>query len=552
MNRERRRVKYSVCSLLITALAVVSAFFYVMYASAASTNSFLQGYYVQDGSLTVQCASMVDVGDVDETRQFTATISGKECLVLGISTVEEAGEGVTFYCLVDVSGSMRQEQMEAAKEVLSAICEGLREQDNMVIGALGTTLEVGGFLTDREEIRSGIDALAAGSDYTAIYDAVTDSIAVLQSSKECNRKKCLVLISDGDDETEMGKTRDDAMRAIEDSRIPVYTVAALRQSNTQQQRESAKKLGEFARQSVGGMDLVPAVNEYSAKEAGNLILADMYNGLILTLDASQADLSRDEALLRVQLELDSAVYSDDMYVYTADLSGLSDGKEDQPSTDSSEATDETETSGSTEESSEEPVEPEPGPNRLPIYLAALAALAVVALVVSALLISRRRKKREEEERQSRERQQKEQQEQERRQQIEQEEQARRTRASTPPSGLIGSQTVGASAGVWYEVRFVAIDHEDIVFTLKLQEGKAVTIGRNNKADMVFNPNDRHLSSVQCRLCCRQGAMNVWDMDSRNDTFVNGVPIHKIGMATVQNGDVMRLGSYEYRVFLTRK
>lgn len=548
MNRERRRVKHSVCSLLITAFAVVSAFFSVMYASAAGTNSFLQGYYIQDGSLAVQCASLADIGEVDEARQFTATISGKECPVLDISTVEEAGEGVTFYCLVDVSGSMRQEQMEAAKEVLSAICEGLREQDNMVIGALGTTLEVSGFLTDREEIRSGIDALAAGSDYTAIYDAVTDSIAVLQSSKECNRKKCLVLISDGDDETEMGKTRNDAMRAIEDSRIPVYTVAVLRQSNTQQQRESAKKLGEFARQSVGGMDLVPAVNEYSAKEAGNLILGDMYNGVILTLDAFQADLSRDEALLRVQLEMDSAVYSDDMYVYTADLSGLSDGKEPHPTPEPPTPSPIPEPTPSV---TPEP-KPEPGPNRLLVYLAVFAALAVVAFVVSALLISRNRKKRKEEERQAQERQQKEQEEQKRRQQIEQEEQARRARASTLPSGLIGSQTVGASAGVWYEVRFVAIDHEDIVFTLKLQEGKAVTIGRNNKADMVFNPNDRHLSSVQCRLCCRQGAMNVWDMDSRNDTFVNGVPIHKIGMATVQNGDVMRLGSYEYRVFLTRK
>lgn len=541
MNRERRRVRHSVCLLLITAFAVVSAFFYVMNASAGGTNSFLQGYYVQDGSLTVQCASLADIGEDGETRQFTATISGKECPVLGISTVEEAGEGVTFYCLVDVSGSMRQEQMEAAKEVLMAICEGLREQDNMVIGALGTTLEVSSFLTDREEIRSGIDDLAAGSDYTAIYDAVTDSIAVLQSSKECNRKKCLVLISDGDDETEMGKTRNDAMRAIEDSRIPVYTVAVLRRSNTQQQRESAKKLGEFARQSVGGMDLVPAVNEYSAKEAGDLILGDIYNGLILTLDASQADLSRDEALLRVQLEMDSAVYSDDMYVYTADLS---DGKEPEPPIPSA-------TPEPTPSATPEP-KPDPGPNRLLVYLAVLAALAVVALVVSALLISRNRKKREEEERQEQERQQKERQEQERRQQIEQEEQAHRARASTPPSGLIGSQTVGASAGVWYEVRFVAIDHEDIVFTLKLQEGKAVTIGRNNKADMIFNPNDRHLSSVQCRLCCRQGAMNVWDMDSRNDTFVNGVPIHKIGMATVQNGDVMRLGSYEYRVLITRK
>lgn len=110
----------------------------------------------------------------------------------------------------------------------------------------------------------------------------------------------------------------------------------------------------------------------------------------------------------------------------------------------------------------------------------------------------------------------------------------------------------ATQGAYYKVKFTAIDHENIVFTLNIPEEKAVTVGRNNKADLVLNPEDKHLSSVQCRVLCRQNAMNVWDMNSQNGTFVNGVPIKQIGMATVQNNDVIRMGSYEYRVNIMKK
>lgn len=529
---------------IVMALAITIS---VTQVSAAGANSFLQDYYVEENCLMVHCASLTDIGGAFEPRQFSATVSGRECPVLEVSTLEETGGAVTFYCLVDVSGSMRQEQMEAAREVLSAICQGMGDQDNMVVGALGTTLEVSGFLTDREALEAEIEALTADSDYTAIYDAVIDSIAVLQSSKECHEKKCLVIISDGDDETVIGKTREEALRVIEESRIPVYTVAALRQSHTEQQRESAKKLGAFARQSAGGRDYATVVNDYSAEEAGQFILEDMRDGLILRIELPEAKYARDEVLLNVCLELEDAVYRDDLYLYTADLPALS--GEETATSGEPEPAEPTEAPTPTPptEPTEAPMPTPPVRDTRSVWLiaGALATVALALLLVAAAV--RHKRKKEREERENQERQQRERQEQPAQQSRKEPE-----RGEGRPSRLIGAQTVGAAPGVWYEVRFVAIDHEDVVFTLKIPEGKSVTIGRNDKADMVLNPNDRHLSSVQCRLYCKQGGMNVWDMDSRNDTFVNGVPIHKLGMATVQSGDVMRLGSYEYRVLIQKQ
>ena len=160
-------------------LAVTVIFSSVTYVRAADTNLFLQNYMTEEDKVIVYCANFTADKESGDTGQFTAMISGQECPVLEVSTVEEKQEGITYYCLVDVSGSMHQEQMEQAKSVLAQICGSLGEKDNMVIGAIGTTLETTGFLTDKEEIMKVIDGLTGESDYTAIYDAVIDSISVL-------------------------------------------------------------------------------------------------------------------------------------------------------------------------------------------------------------------------------------------------------------------------------------------------------------------------------------------------------------------------------------
>ena len=108
------------------------------------------------------------------------------------------------------------------------------------------------------------------------------------------------------------------------------------------------------------------------------------------------------------------------------------------------------------------------------------------------------------------------------------------------------------SGPAYEVKFIAVGYENLVFVLHIPLEQTLTLGRNSKADLVLNPEDRRLSSVHCRVRCMQGVMNVWDADSQNGTFVNGVPIKQIGMATLQNGDLLRVGGYEYRVFISSK
>lgn len=552
---------------LLGALCAAACVWYLSATAGltAGLNTFLQGYRAEEGKIEVYCSNLeAAAGEEIKPELFTASVSGQPVEITEITTVGERKEGITFYCLVDVSGSMNNEQMAQAKDVLYAICEGLEGDDNMVVGELGTTLEVSEFLTDKEKIRGLIDALTADEDYTALYDAVIDSISALQSNKSCNPKKCLVLISDGDNKTVIGRTRQEALDAVEDSRIPMYTVAALRNSRTRQQIEYAENLGAFARQSAGGKDYVPRVDNMEASETGKDILQDTRGGQILMIDVAGVKAEREEVLLSIGFDAGEDVYTDTIYLYASDLPVL----EEEPSSESGEEGEDTlpEPSGSeeSEDSEETSSEEETEPGSLGEFISenlilvcavgAGALLLMIVLVVVIVSAGKKKKKRALAEAEAaRAAEEAARAEAEAARAAEEaaraEEEARREAAMAAESV---PEEPKPPAGPCYEVKFIAVGYENIVFVLHIPEEKTLTVGRNSKADLVLNSEDRRLSSVHFRARCMQGVMNVWDADSQNGTFVNGVPIKQIGMATVQNNDLLRVGGYEYRIFIRKE
>lgn len=557
-----RRKHWQGVRLLSTLCAAVCVWYLSVSAGlTAGLNTFLQGYRAEDGKIEVYCSNLeTAAGEEIKPELFTASVSGQPVEITDVTTVGEQKEGITFYCLVDVSGSMNNEQMAQAKDVLYAICEGLEGDDNMVVGELGTALEVSEFLTDKEEIRGRIDALVADNDYTALYDAVIDSISALQSNKSCNPKKCLVLISDGDNKTVIGKTRQEALDAVEDSRIPMYTVAALKNSHTRQQIEYAENLGAFARQSAGGKDYVPRVDGIEASGVGEDILQDTRGGQILIIDMAGVKAEREEVLLSIGFDAGEDVYTDTLYLYAADLPA----PEEAPSSEPEESKEGEEDTLPESSGPEEPENPEEAPseeqnepeslekfiseNLILICAAGAGVLLLIIVIVAVIVYSRKKKKKralaEAEAARSAE---------EAARAAEEAAQKEASMASEAVPEEAKAQAGGSKpAGPCYEVKFIAVGYENIVFILHIPEEKTLTVGRNSKADLVLNGEDRRLSSIHFRVRCMQGVMNVWDADSQNGTFVNGVPIKQIGMATVQNNDLLRVGGYEYRIFIRKE
>ncbi len=503
----KKRLIAAGCSLLLVLSGAVGIL-------ASENGRFLEGCREEGGQLSIFCADIVP-GE-ERIDDFKISLGGQEMEPVSLEWENEIHTPVTYYCLVDVSGSMNEEQMSQTKETLSAIADGLLDGDNMVIGTLGNQTDAGDFLTEPEEIKETIEALAAGGEDTNLYQGICESIRILESDPGVNPRKCLLILSDGKDDQKTGITKGEAEKAVAEASIPVYTVAVLRDAPDEEAIDNAKLLGSFARMSAGGAHFAPKLDGITAAEAGTAIRFQRENGFVVTAKLPDTLPDKDEMLLRmVYTSAEGAVYEDTLKLYAEDLTGVFQSEEQE---------------ADTEERLPEPLLPEPSSSLSPWLIAAIAAAVLLVLAVLTAVCLRKRKRKENPD--------------------------GRKDGSEENSAAVTAVTSGEAAPVSgtkersvrvLELRLYAIGYSGIGHTLRLEEGKEMTVGRNGKADIILDPKDPKLSGVHCEMKWENGKVYIRDMDSKNGTFVNGIPIRTIGRVAVHTGETIRMGSYEYRV-----
>lgn len=503
----KKRLIAAGCSLLLVLSGAVGIL-------ASENGRFLEGCREEGGQLSIFCADIVP-GE-ERIDDFKISLGGQEMEPVSLEWENEIHTPVTYYCLVDVSGSMNEEQMSQTKETLSAIADGLLDGDNMVIGTLGNQTDAGDFLTEPEEIKEAIEALAAGGEDTNLYQGICESIRILESDAGVNPRKCLLILSDGKDDQKTGITKGEAEKAVAEAPIPVYTVAVLRDAPDEEAIDNAKLLGSFARMSAGGAHFAPKLDGITAAEAGTAIRSQRENGFVVTAKLPDTLPDKDEMLLRmVYTSAEGAVYEDTLKLYAEDLTGVFQSEEQE---------------ADTEERLPEPLLPEPSSSLSPWLIAAIAAAVLLVLAVLTAVHLRKRKRKENPDGRK----------------DGSEENSAAVTAVTSSEAAPVSGTKERSVRV-LELRLYAIGYSGIGHTLRLEEGKEMTVGRNGKADIILDPKDPKLSGVHCEMKWENGKVYIRDMDSKNGTFVNGIPIRTIGRVAVHTGETIRMGSYEYRV-----
>lgn len=496
---------------------------------ASENGAFLEGCSTVEGTLQIYCS---DIVPEEETAEGCAvSLGGQELTVLSVESEKEQHTPVTYYCLADVSGSMGQEQMAQVREALLAVTEGLQDGDNMVIGTLGNQTQTSGFLTDKEEVRRRVEALEAGKEDTNLYAGIVESIRVLQSDTAVHPRKCLIILSDGEDDQKTGIVQQEAEKAVTDSSIPVYTVAALKDAADEDGIAHAKLLGSFARMSTGGAHFAPVFDDSTGEQAGQSILLGMEEGFVVSAELPSDMPDKDEMLLRVVYTSgDNAVYEDTLTVYAEDL-GIE--AEEQGALPESE----TETEPEPESESGQETEPESRVQDILPWLVGAAAALIIIIVLVIVCVKKKQKDNSIEE--------------------QTEERPKDTSDAMPLTELVKQSGTGAITKPLpetkavplpaYELHLYAIGYAEIVHTLRLEQGRKVTVGRNGKADIVLDSTDKKLSGVQCSMQWDGAKLYVWDMDSTNGTYVNGVSIKGMGRVAVHAGETIRMGSYEYRI-----
>jgi VWFA-related protein len=130
---------------------------------------------------------------------------------------------VSLGIALDTSGSMAGAKIQAAQAALNRfLFDLLGKQDEVFLYRFDSRPElVQGWTADRAAVSRGLGSVQARGG-TALYDTVAEAVPLAQKGAE--RKKALVVISDGEDQnSQLGLS--DAQRLIRESEVMVYAIA---------------------------------------------------------------------------------------------------------------------------------------------------------------------------------------------------------------------------------------------------------------------------------------------------------------------------------------
>lgn len=462
--------------------------------------------------------SKVDFTPTAEDSQ--AFFGSQPCSVLNIEKVDVVPQGITYDCIIDVSGSMDQKRIEKAKEMLCKLVADKKDTDVFRITCMGNERKSSEFMTSSDEIIECISRIELTNEDTNLYDSIKEELLSLQENQSLPERKCLIIFSDGADDHASGITREEAQKAIEESSIPVFTIAMLNEKYTDAQLEATKILGSFGRASFGGEHFVPQIDEWEYEEAIEQIEAICNESLLVTIDLSDLKLQNttyDMTLYLSDKEKDSTVY----YEIDSDLAMELLLSEPQENLTLNEVNDKNVDLASKADDENENSMTQVSANQIDklslrkdgfdqlskwkeeigstqILIGAIVIVFFVWLFLFIIILLNKSKRKNHSTKESRE---------------------------IPPYIDI--------------VLHRQNDHAEIKERLKDE----LSLGRGNMCDIIIS--DDALSEIHCILLYRKGNVYIVDQDSTNGTYVNGIP--QKGSYEIASGDVLLLGSYEYVV-----
>lgn len=129
---------------------------------------------------------------------------------------------VSLGIALDTSGSMAGRKMDAARGALARFAEDLldRSDELFLYRFSNYPVLVQGWTSDRQRLLGALDRMMP-SGGTAMYDAVSEAVPLAQQGR--NRKRALVIISDGNDTTSRIGIRE-LKEQIRQSEVLVYAV----------------------------------------------------------------------------------------------------------------------------------------------------------------------------------------------------------------------------------------------------------------------------------------------------------------------------------------
>ena len=513
----RRKVISFVLSLALLASLALTA-------GAAEAGKFLRGSYEVAEEQLLLFGKPLPAGGTLTVSSDSVTLDA------AMATVGEVETPVTVYCLVDATTSLNEAQQKQQQDVLANIASRLGEDDNMVIATFDEKVVEGSLTGDSQVINTTAQTIGRSIWTKNLYQAVVQAIDALQTGTQYHTDRLLLILSDGNDCGKTDVTEEKAIAAIEKTNLPVYCVALTGNYMNSELANNVKHLKRLAEASMGGRCYVPAEEQISAANAADKIWQNVQAGSLIWVGLkSLPNLDRD-FVLRVQYETDTGKLEDTVSIYAADLPQRLPAETLEPI-------------------SEGPAQPDAQPDAMPLWgWIAIGAGAVILLVVILLAATKKKKSRP----------------------VDTDIPADTGGSTVEPDPItdtpiiddVGSTT---SVGSWEwntgntttqpatapvngcKLEFVALMHPDVHFEYRLPAHAPTTFGRDSRADLILNGSDAKLSGIHFEAEWDEKHLYLRDKGSTNGTRINGGACKPESWIQIEDGSLLSVGSYEYRV-----
>lgn len=183
-------------------------------------------------------------------------VSGAECYLaqekltpVGEPQVfADCGEGICYYVLLDISGSIPDSYFKGMKDGVMQLQEQLNPEDKLVLYSFGDeVLLAADGSQSADELAEVLDGLDNNNQETLLFEAIHQVASISEQMKEDHiTRQVLVVMTDGEDFALGKKQAQEAQTNLRDKGIPTYAFG-IRDTK----KEYINSFGEFARTSGG-------------------------------------------------------------------------------------------------------------------------------------------------------------------------------------------------------------------------------------------------------------------------------------------------------------
>ena len=168
-----------------------------------------------------------------DPHNVSMQFNGNEWTASELSQWKKTGYGIHYYVLLDTSGSVKGYFAELI-DAINGLALKMEEADTLTLYTVGnasdtlTPVIVDATADQTAEIKEKLDALSANDERTYLNDGIVNLVKQIQTKNQSiegdsfTGRDIIFVLSDGENDSNTGKTSEEVKSALKDANIPVY------------------------------------------------------------------------------------------------------------------------------------------------------------------------------------------------------------------------------------------------------------------------------------------------------------------------------------------